>query len=147
MCEVTQQEVSDELERALLLKQTAEEYIDIAEGINNTVRDRLEEERDIGPDSNRWVSLDDIPFGEEALRVKSEQPNIDTSIQVLEDIADGKIPEADVVEKFQEVVEDLNNIEGTLQDVSAEEAIKASQTPNDDDFYHGHDEEFDEEED
>ncbi|MGX9308633.1 hypothetical protein [Pantoea ananatis] len=147
MCEVTQQEVSDELERALLLKQTAEEYIDIAEGINNTVRDRLEEERDIGPDSNRWVSLDDIPFGEEALRVKSEQPNIDTSIQVLEDIADGKIPEADVVEKFQEVVEDLNNIEGTLQDVSAEEVIKASQTPNDDDFYHGHDEEFDEEED
>ncbi|EFV42487.1 hypothetical protein HMPREF0864_00816 [Enterobacteriaceae bacterium 9_2_54FAA] len=147
MCDVTQQEVSDELERALLLKQTAEEYIDIAEGINNTVRDRLEEERDIGPDSNRWVSLDDIPFGEEALRVKSEQSNIDTSIQVLEDIADGKIPDADVVEKFQEVVEDLNNIEGTLQDVSAEEVIKASQAPNDDDFYHGHDEEFDEEED
>ncbi|MCA5929952.1 hypothetical protein ABRP70_09240 [Pectobacterium odoriferum] len=147
MCDVTQQEIGDELERAQLLKQTAEEFIDIAEGINNTTRDRLEEERDIGPDSNRWVSLDDIPLGEEALRVKEEQSNIDTVIQLLEDIAEGKIPAADVVEKFQEVVEDLNSIEGTLQDVSAEEVIKASQKPNDDDFYHGHDEEFDEGED
>lgn len=148
MSDVTPQEIDDALERAQALKETADEFIDIAEDINNVERIRLEEERDIDIDSKRWVPLDDIPLGEEVLRVKDDQPNLDTAIQTLEDLAEGKIPAADVVEKFQEAVEDLNNIEGTLQDVGAEEVIKASQAPDDNDFYDEQDDgEYSEEED
>lgn len=148
MSDVTPQEIDEALERAQELKEIADEFIDIAEGINNAERTRLEEERDIDIDSKRWVPLDDIPWGEEVLRVKDDQPNLDTVIQTLEDLAEGKIPAANVVEKFQEVVEDLNNIEGTLQDVGAEEVIKSSQVPDDNDFYYEQDDgEYSEEED
>lgn len=135
MSNVTLQEIDNELERAQTLKETAEEFVDIAEGINYTARIRLEEERGIDIDSKRWVSLEDIPLGEEALRVKDDQPNIDSAIQILEDLVEGKIPATEVDEKFREALEDLNSAEDTLEDVGAEEVIKTYQEPDDDDFY------------
>ncbi|MEQ4510158.1 MAG: hypothetical protein ABN480_06090 [Dickeya sp.] len=148
MSDVTTQEIDDELEWAQALKETAEEFIDIADGINNAERIRLEEERGIDIDSTHWVSLEDIPLGEEVLRVKNDTPGLDIAIQTLEDLAEGKIPAAEVIEKFQEAMEDLDTVEGTLQDVGAEEVIKASLASGDNDSYHEQDDgEYSEEED
>ncbi|AMJ70204.1 hypothetical protein AW879_09940 [Enterobacter cloacae] len=134
MSEVTTQDIDDALERAQTLKDIAEEFVDIADGINNAERIRLEEERGIDIDSSRWVPLDDIPLGEEVLRVKDDTPGLESAIQTLENLAEGKIPAADIIEKFQEAMEDLETVEGTLQDVGAEEVIKASQAPYENDF-------------
>ncbi|EKK5412366.1 hypothetical protein ACHEUP_07825 [Enterobacter cloacae] len=148
MSDVTTQDIDDALERAQELKETAEEFIDIADGINNAARIRLEDERDIDIDSSRTIPLDDIPLGEEALRVKEDMPGVDTAIQTLENLAEGKIPASEVSEKFQGAMEDLNVLDGTLQDVGAKDIIKASQS-SDDDFYGDqddetyHDEEYD----
>lgn len=148
MNDVTTQEIDDALDRAQTLKETAEEFIDIAEGINNAERIRLEEERDIDIDSSRWVSLDDIPLGEEVLRVRDDTPSLETAIQTLENLAEGKIPAANVIEKFQEAMEGLDTMEGTLQDVGAEEVIKASQASDDNEFYDEQDDgEYSEEQD
>ncbi|KFC84148.1 MULTISPECIES: hypothetical protein [Enterobacterales] len=149
MSDVTTQDIDDALERAQALKETAEEFIDIADGINNAARIRLEDERGIDIDSTRTIPLDDIPLGEEALRVKDDTPGVDTAIQTLEDLAEGKIPAAEVNEKFQEATEDLDTLDSTLQDVGAEEVIKASQSSeNDNDFYGDQDDEtYDDEED
>jgi hypothetical protein len=136
MNEVTTQEIDDALERALALKEVAEKFIDIADGINNAERIRLEEHRGIDIDSTRYISLDDIPLGEEVLRVEDDAPGLDKAIRILEDLAEGKIPAGDVIEKFQGVMEDLDSVEGTLQDVGAEEVIKASITTDDNDFNH-----------
>ncbi|MFW9764902.1 hypothetical protein V3H19_10945 [Vibrio parahaemolyticus] len=135
MCKVTTQEIHDALEWARTLKETAEEFIDIADGINNYERIRLEEERDIDIDSKRWVPLDDIPLGEEELRVKDDRPVLDNAIQALKDLAEGKTPASEVIEIFEEAMEDLDAVEGTLQDVGAEEVIKDSQSSDDNDFY------------
>ncbi|MGS6172406.1 hypothetical protein ACVGX7_17320 [Enterobacter hormaechei] len=134
MSEVTTQDIDDALERAQTLKDIAEEFVDIADGINNAERIRLEEERGIDIDSSRWVPLDDIPLGEEVLRVKDDTPGLESAIQTLENLAEGKIPAADIIEKFQEAMEDLETVEGTLQDVGAEEVIKASEAPYESDF-------------
>lgn len=149
MSDVTTQDIDDALERAQALKETAEEFIDIADGINNAARIRLEDERGIDIDSTRTIPLDDIPLGEEALRVKDDTPGVDTAIQTLEDLAEGKIPADEVNEKFQEATEDMDTLDSTLQDVGAEEVIKASQSSeNDNDFYGDQDDEtYDDEED
>ncbi|EPB6518434.1 hypothetical protein ACRRA1_001355 [Vibrio parahaemolyticus] len=135
MGNVTTQEIHDALEWAQTLKETSEQFIDIANGINNGERIRLEEERDIDIDSKRWVPLDDIPLGEEELRVKDDRPILDNAIQTLKDLVEGKTPASEITEKLEEAMEDLDAVEGTLQDVGAEEVIKASQS-SDDDFYH-----------
>ncbi len=149
MSNITAQDIDDALERAQSLKETAEEFIDIADGINNAARIRLEDERGIDIDSTRTIPLDDIPLGEEALRVKDDAPGVDAAIQMLEDLAEGKIPATEVNEKFQEAVGDLDTLDSTLQDVGAEEVIKASQSSDyDNDFYVDHDDEtHDDEED
>lgn len=149
MSEVTMEEIGDALERAEGLKAIAEEYIDVAGGINYDARIRLEDELDIDIGSTRSIPLDDIPYGEEELRVKEDTPGVEIAIQTLEDLAEGKIPSADVNEKFQEALEDLDALDSTLQDVGAEELIKASQSSNDDNDFYGDqdDEEYDDEED
>ncbi len=148
MKEAMKQEIDDALEWAEKLKETSDEFIDIAEGINSAERIRLEEERGIDIDSTRWVSLDDIPLGEEVLRVKEDTPKLDIAIQTLEDLAGGKIIATEFIEKFQGAIDDLNIINDTLQDVGAEEVIKAYQESDDDDFYYEEDdEEYGEEED
>ncbi|MCL6381554.1 hypothetical protein [Pectobacterium parmentieri] len=148
MSDVTTQEIDDALELAQTLKETAEEFIDIANGINNAERIRLEEERCIDIDSQRWVSLDDIPLGEEVLRVKDDMSGLNTTIQTLENLAEGKVPAADVNEKLQEAMEVLETVEGTLQEVRAKEVINASQAFDKNGFYHEQDDgEYDEEED
>lgn len=131
--DVTAQEIDDELERAQTLKETAEEFIDIADGINDDERIRLEEKRGIDIDSKSWVSLDDLPLGEEVLRVKDELPGLYTAIQTLEDLTEGKIPAAEVIEKLQGAMEGLDAVESTLQDVGAEDVMRA---PIDNDFQH-----------
>ncbi|WP_031519947.1 hypothetical protein [Siccibacter colletis] len=147
MSDVTTQDIDDALERAQALKDTAEEFIDIADGINNAARIRLEDERGIDIDSTRTIPLDDIPLGEEALRVKEDTPGVDIAIQTLEDLAEGKIPTAEVNEKFQQATEDLDTLDSTLQDVGAEEVIKASQlSENDNDFYGDQDDETNDDE-
>ncbi|EJS4060552.1 hypothetical protein KW539_13580 [Vibrio fluvialis] len=135
MSNVMTKEIADALEWAQELKETADEFIDIADGINNDERIRLEEERDIDIDSKRWVPLDEIPLGEEELRVRDDRPILDNAIQTLKDLAEGKTPASEITEKLEEAMEDLDAVEGTLQDVGAEEVIKASQS-SDDDFYH-----------
>lgn len=134
MSEVTTQDIDDALERAQTLKDIAEEFVDIADGINNAERIKLEEERGIDIDSSRWVPLDDIPLGEEVLRVKDDTPGLESAIQTLENLAEGKIPATDIIEKFQEAMENLETVEGTLQDVGAEEVIKVSHAPYENDF-------------
>jgi len=134
MSEVTTQDIDDALERAQTLKDIAEEFVDIADGINNAERIKLEEERGIDIDSSRWVPLDDIPLGEEVLRVKDDTPGLESAIQTLENLAEGKIPAADIIEKFQEAMENLETVEGTLQDVGAEEVIKVSHAPYENGF-------------
>lgn len=141
MNDVTAQEIDDALERAQKLKETTEEFIDIADGINNAARIKLEEERGIDIDSTRWVPLDDIPLGEEVIRVKDDLPSLDVVIQTLENLTEGKIPTAEVTEKFQMVIEELDTVESTLQDVGAEEIIKASQVSVDSDFFYEQDDE------
>ncbi|EHR0228944.1 hypothetical protein KS670_004554 [Vibrio parahaemolyticus] len=135
MSNVMTKEIADALEWAQELKETADEFIDIADGINNDERIRLEEERDIDIDSKRWVPLDEIPLGEEELRVRDDRPILDNAIQTLKDLAEGKTPASEITEKLEEAMEDLDAVEGTLQDVGAEEVIKASQS-SDDGFYH-----------
>lgn len=147
MKDVMTQEIDDALEWAEKLKETSDEFIDIADGINNAERIRLEAVRGIDIDSTRWVSLDDIPLGEEVLRVKEDTPNLDIAIQTLEDLAGGKILDTEFIEKFQEAIDDLKTFNDTLQDVGAEEVIKAYQASDDNDFYHEEDEEYGEEED
>ncbi|MTC43611.1 hypothetical protein [Providencia sp. wls1921] len=147
MKDVMTQEIDDALEWAEKLKEASDEFIGIADGINNAERIRLEEERGIDIDSTQWVSLDDIPLGEEVLRVKEDTPNLDIAIQTLEDLAGGKILDTEFIEKFQEAIDDLNTFNDTLQDVGAEEVIKAYQVSDDNDFYHEKDEEYGEEED
>lgn len=135
MCEITTQEIDDAVEWAQKLKETTEEFIDIADGINNAARNRLEDERGIDIDSTRWVPLDDIPLGEEELRAKDVIPSLKTAIRTLEDLSEGKIPATKVTEKYQEAIEVLHNVESTLQDVGAEEVIKANQVSDGDNFY------------
>lgn len=147
MKDVMTQEIDDALEWAEKLKEASDEFIGIADGINNAERIRLEEERGIDIDSTQWVSLDDIPLGEEVLRVKEDTPNLDIAIQTLEDLAGGKILDTEFIEKFQEAIDDLNTFNDTLQDVGAKEVIKAYQASDDNDFYHEKDEEYGEEED
>ncbi len=127
MSDITQHEIAEALDRAQALKEMSEEFIDIAGNINDAVESKLEEERGIEIDSNRWIPLDDIPFGEEVIRVKDELPNVEAAISTLEFIAEGKVSTAELGEKFQEVIDDLNNAEGTLQDVRAEDIIKAQE--------------------
>lgn len=141
MNDITAQEIDDALERAQKLRETSEEFIDIADGINNTARIKLEEERGIDIDSTRWVPLDDIPLGEEVFRVEDDLPSLDAVIQTLENLTEGKIPTAEVTEKFQMVIEELDTIESTLQDVGAEEVIKASLVSVDSDFFYEQDDE------
>lgn len=135
MCEITTQEIDDAVEWAQKLKETTEEFIDIADGINNAARNRLEDERGIDIDSTCRVPLDDIPLGEEELRAKDEIPSLKTAIRTLEDLSEDKIPATKVTEKFQEAIEVLHNVESTLQDVGAEEVIKAYQVSDGKNFY------------
>ncbi len=148
MSDVTTQDINDALERAQSLKANAEEFMDIADEINNAASIRMEEERGIDIDSTHKIPLDDIPLGEEALRVKEDMPGVDTAIQTLEDLAEGKIPATEVSEKFQEAMEDLDTLDSTLQDVGAEDVIKASQSSDDDYDFQGDqdDETYDDEE-
>lgn len=148
MSDVTTQDIDDALERAQSLKANAEEFIDIADDINNAACIRMEDERGIDIDSTRKIPLDDIPLGEEALRVKEDMPGVDTAVQILEDLAEGKIPATEVSEKFQEAMEDLDTLDSTLQDVGAEDVIKASQSSDDDYDFQGDqdDEAYDDEE-
>lgn len=139
MNDVTTQEIDEALELAQELKETAEEFIDIADSINNAERIRLEEKQGIDIDSARRVPLDDIPLGEELIRVEDDMPLLDIAIQNLEDLAEEKILSAEVIEKFQGVMEDLDIIKGTLKDVGAKEVIKAYQASDDNDFYHEQD--------
>ncbi|EPF6130404.1 hypothetical protein KQ284_11975 [Klebsiella pneumoniae] len=143
MSDVTTQDIDDALERAQSLKANAEEFMDIADDINNAACIRMEDER-----GTRKIPLDDIPLGEEALRVKEDMPGVDTAIQILEDLAEGKIPTTEVSEKFQEAMEDLDTLDSTLQDVGAEDVIKASQSSDDDYDFQGDqdDETYDDEE-
>ncbi|SVQ51212.1 Uncharacterised protein [Klebsiella pneumoniae] len=142
------QDINDALERAQSMKANAEEFLDIADDINNAACIRMEEERGSDIDSTHKISLDDIPLGEEALRVKEDMPGVDTAIQTLEDLAEGKIPATEVSEKFQEAMEDLDTLDSTLQDVGAEDVIKASQSSDDDYDFQGDqdDETYDDEE-
>ncbi|HCD4626611.1 TPA: hypothetical protein ACF292_002202 [Klebsiella pneumoniae] len=143
MSDVTTQDIDDALERAQSLKANAEEFMDIADGINNAACIRMEDER-----GTCKIPLDDIPLGEEALRVKEDMPGVDTAIQILEDLAEGKIPATEVSEKLQEAMEDLDTLDSTLQDVGAEDVIKASQSSDDDYDFQGDqdDETYDDEE-
>ncbi len=108
MSDVTQQEIVEALERAQALKEMSEEFINVAGSINDAVESRLEEERGIDIDSNRWIPLDDIPYGEEVIRVKDELPNVESAISTLEFIAEGKVSTAELGEKFEEVNDDLD---------------------------------------
>ena len=80
--------------------------------------------------------------------MKEDMPGVDTAIQTLEDLAEGKIPATEVSEKFQEAMEDLDTLDSTLQDVGAEDVIKASQSSDDDYDFQGDqdDETYDDEE-
>ncbi len=148
MSDVTMKEIDDALDRAQALKGIAEEFISIADAINNAERIRLEDVRGIDIDSKRWVPLEDYPLGEEVLRVKGDMLGLETAIQSLEDLANAKNPDADVIEEFKDAMEDLDTIEDTLQDVGAEEVIKISQASDDNDLYHEQDDaEYSDEED
>lgn len=146
MNDAVQQEIENELERAQTLKEKSDEFIDLAGGINNAERIRLEIERDIDIDSRRYVPLDDILYGEEVIRVEEELPALESAIHTLQSIAEGYVPAAEIVEKFQDAIEDLNRIEGTLEDVRAEDVIKASLEPYEyqDPYYDVEEEEEDE---
>ncbi|MEQ9901747.1 hypothetical protein ABRP59_19220 [Pectobacterium punjabense] len=133
MSDITQQEIVEALDRAQALKEMSEEFINVAGNINDAVERKLEEERGIDIDSNRWIPLDDIPFGEEVIRVKDELPTVESAISTLEFIVEGKVSVTELGEKFQGVIDDLDNVEGTLQDVCAEDIIKA-QEGSDEDF-------------
>lgn len=91
MSDVTMKEIDDALDRAQALKGIAEEFISIADAINNAERIRLEDVRGIDIDSKRWVPLEDYPLGEEVLRVKGDMPGLETAIQSLEDLANAEI--------------------------------------------------------
>ncbi|HFT4458625.1 TPA: hypothetical protein ACHT7G_005050 [Klebsiella pneumoniae] len=148
MSDVTMKEIDDALDRAQALKGIAEEFISIADALNNAERIRLEDVRGIDIDSKRWIPLEDYPLGEEVLRVKEDMPGLETAIQSLEDLANAKNPDADVIEKFKGAMEDLDTIEDTLLDVGAEEVIKISQASDDNDLYHEQDDaEYSDEED
>lgn len=148
MSDVPMKEIDDALDRAQALKGIAEEFISIADALNNAERIRLEDVRGIDIDSKRWIPLEDYPLGEEVLRVKEDMPGLDTAIQSLEDLANAKNPDADVIEKFKGAMEDLDTIEDTLLDVGAEEVIKISQASDDNDLYHEQDDaEYSDEED
>lgn len=148
MSDVPMKEIDDALDRAQALKGIAEEFISIADALNNAERIRLEDVRGIDIDSKRWIPLEDYPLGEEVLRVKEDMPGLETAIQSLEDLANAKNPDADVIEKFKGAMEDLDTIEDTLLDVGAEEVIKISQASDDNDLYHEQDDaEYSDEED
>lgn len=133
MNNITQEIIEAALTRALIIQDTSEEFIEVASAINDFVRNKLEDERGIDIDSNRRIPLDDIPYGEEVIRVENELHNVNSAISHLEQIADGEIPAtAEFTEKFQEIIEDLDSAEGTLGDVCAEEIIKASEKSDED---------------
>lgn len=67
MSDVTMKEIDDALDRAQALKGIAEEFISIADAINNAERIRLEDVRGIDIDSKRWVPLEDYPLGEDVV--------------------------------------------------------------------------------
>ncbi|EMV7294679.1 hypothetical protein AADF95_004527 [Vibrio alginolyticus] len=126
MNNVTRQEVNNALEQAESMKKTAETFIDIAEGINDYVRIREAEKRDID-----YVPLDDIPLGEEVLRVRDDISLLEHSIQTLKNLDEVKATEDEITDTLEQVMETLDDIEGTLQDVRSEEVIKGSQDLDD----------------
>ncbi len=138
MSQVNQEEIDEALERAETIKEQAEEYIGVAGRINNETEMRLQEKRDAN-----YIPLDDIPYGEEVLRVESELTNVDAAISTLEKLSNGEIPADEIAEAFHEAIVDLENAEDTLEDVGAEETLKAE---NGSDEY-DEDDEFDENED
>ncbi|XBS69182.1 hypothetical protein ABK905_22385 [Acerihabitans sp. KWT182] len=147
MTNITQQGIEDALERAESAKFLSDEFIDVAGPLNNAARTRLEDERGIDIDSKRWVSLDDIPLGEEVLRVEENQENLDAAISTLEQLADGKIPTDKIAAAFEDAIQDLETAEGTLEDVGAKDVIKAANAPDEDNDFYGEDEEEEEDDD
>jgi len=131
MSDVTQVEIEEALTRAQAIKDILEKFIDVADSINQSERIKLEEERDIDIDSKRYVPLDDLSHGEGVIRAKEELLNVDAAITTLQQLKDNKISDAEINDKFQEIVEFLESAENTRDDISAEKIIKKANPPGD----------------
>ncbi|TNV04401.1 MULTISPECIES: hypothetical protein [Providencia] len=138
-------EVNELFERAEDMKERVENYISVTDGLNRAQTIQLEDERGIDIDSRRWISIDDIDYGEENLRVKEEVPNVDSAIGILDEIIKGEVSD-DLDGHLREVRELLDSVESTLDECN-ESSLMNDDEVSDDYYYENENEDEDEDED
>ena len=103
----TEEEVENLLHSAYDLKEKIINYQKVASGIDNKYR-RMNEDRNI--------SLDDLPYGEELIRIADLPDDIDKAIEILLAIISNKVSPERSVELFEEAEDILEEARSTLED-------------------------------
>ncbi len=96
-------EVNDTIEEAQVLKDKIRNYQTVAGLIDDAVKDK----------SENYVPLDNLPYGEERIRLRDVPETLDHAIELLQSTMERKLTTEEVANNFAEateIIEDANSI-------------------------------------
>lgn len=100
-------EVQDLQESASQLQEGVEHYRVEAQWIDDRYKAKNEDRR---------ISLDDLPYGEELIRIRPLPQKLNRAILLLNQIAENKLLPKDASEAFEEANELVDDVQSTLDD-------------------------------
>lgn len=111
-------------ERAENLQGRIENFVDIASGVNHAADCRITEERGYDIEKVDGVTLEDLPLGEERIRVEETAESVDDAVDSIDDLLSGRVPQDEQQRVWENVQTSLEHAESTLDDCGEEEVLK-----------------------
>ncbi|ENL8728995.1 hypothetical protein AB6I73_003956 [Citrobacter amalonaticus] len=150
MSQIDEEVLLEAKERAEDLQGRIETFVDIASGVNHAADCRITEERGYDIEKVHGVTLEDLPLGEERIRVEGTAVGVDAALDSIDDLLSGSVPQEEQQRVWEIVQTSLERAESTLDDCREEEVIKQYGDQQEAEFWESSEDEYendDEEED
>lgn len=142
MSQIDEDVLLEAKERAEDLQGRIETFVDIASDVNHAADCRITEERGYDIEKVHGVTLEDLPLGEERIRVQETAESVDDALDAIDDLLSGCVPQEDQQRVWENVQTSLERAESTLDDCREEKVIKRYSEHQEPEFWESSEEEY-----